>query len=67
MDSTKMETVLKRNAQKKPTEVQSFLELAGYYRQFIKNFSTTARPLTELTKKHGKLIWDSKCEEGFQE
>ena len=27
-------------------DVQSFLGFAGYYRKFIKNFSTIARPLT---------------------
>ena len=67
MDSTKMEAVLKGNAQKKPIEIQSFLELTVYYRQFIKNFSKTAKPLTELTQKQGKFIWDCKCEDGFQE
>ena len=30
-------------------DVQSFLGLAGYYRKFIKNFFTIARPLTKLT------------------
>ena len=50
---------------KKP--IRSFLGLAEYYRRFIKDFFKTARPLTKLTKKHVKFIWDSKCEEGFQE
>ena len=31
-------------------DVQSFLELAGYYRKFIKNFSSIARLLTRLTQ-----------------
>ena len=52
---------------RKSYEFWSFLGLGGYYRRFIKNFSKTKKPLTELTKKHGKFIWDSKCEEGFQE
>ena len=32
-------------------DIQSFLELANYYRKFIKGFSQLAAPLTELTKK----------------
>ena len=41
--------------------------LAGYYRRFLKNFSKIAEPLTNLTKKQGKYIWDAKCEDDFQE
>ncbi|KAM1131789.1 hypothetical protein ACFX19_046972 [Malus domestica] len=33
------------------TEVRSFLGLAGYYRRFVKYFSTIALPLTRLTRK----------------
>ncbi|GKF09744.1 putative reverse transcriptase domain-containing protein [Tanacetum coccineum] len=32
-----------------PTKVRQFLELAGYYRRFIKGFSLISKPLTKLT------------------
>jgi hypothetical protein len=32
-------------------EVQSFLGFANFYRQFIKDYSKVAAPLTNLTKK----------------
>lgn len=32
-------------------QVRAFLGLAGYYRCFIPNFSSTAVPLSDLTRK----------------
>ena len=48
-------------------EVRSFLGLSGYYRRFVKGFSSLAAPLTNLTKKDVKFIWDEVCEKSFQE
>ncbi|XP_022019387.1 uncharacterized mitochondrial protein AtMg00860-like [Helianthus annuus] len=48
------------------TEVRSFLGLAGYYRQFISNFSKIAVPLTSLTQKNKTFEWGLKQEEAFQ-
>lgn len=38
-------------------EVQRFLGLANYYRKFVKNYSTIAAPLTDLTGKHSTWQW----------
>lgn len=48
---TKIEAVKKRPVLKTPTDIWSFLGLAGYYQRFIKNFSRTAGTLTKLTRK----------------
>jgi hypothetical protein len=39
--------------------------LAGYYRQFIPDFSRIAKPMTELLKKGVKFVWSEACEKVF--
>ena len=46
-------------------EVQQFLGLANYYRRFIQNFATKARPLHHLTEKSVHFEWTSECQEAF--
>src|SRR5262249_24515067 len=67
VDPVKVQAVMEWNAPKTPTEVRSFLGLAGYYRRFIKDFSSLASPLTKLTKKDSKFVWSEDCERSFQE
>jgi len=50
---------------KKVKDVQSFIELAGYYRKFIKNFSEIAKPLTIFTKKNTKFEWTTEQQKAF--
>ena len=55
---------------KKPTSVkgiQQFVGLCNYYRQFIRNFSERAAPLTRLTRKGIPFVWDEKCQFAFQD
>jgi hypothetical protein len=47
------------------TEVKSFLGMAGYYRKFIKKFSTIAEPITELTKLGVEFHWSDECQKAF--
>ncbi|KAI3670568.1 hypothetical protein L1987_87906 [Smallanthus sonchifolius] len=60
-------TVREWNIPKKPTEIRSFLGLAGYYQRFIQDFSKIASPLTKLTRKEVKYEWGSNQEEAFKE
>ena len=46
--------------------MRHFVGLAGYYRRFIKGFSTIAAPLTDLTKKNACLEWSEACEHAFE-
>ncbi|KAD4385909.1 hypothetical protein E3N88_26078 [Mikania micrantha] len=51
VDPSKIQAVAKWSQPKTPTEIRSFLGLAGYYRRFIQDFSKIASSLTKLTKK----------------
>jgi hypothetical protein len=48
------------------SEIRSFLGLAGYYRCFVPNFSSIAKPLTRLLEKDVLFIWSSDCEVSYQ-
>ncbi|KAD2392865.1 hypothetical protein E3N88_39842 [Mikania micrantha] len=65
VDPAKVETVMKWSPPKSPTEVRSFLGLAGYYQRFIQDFSRIATPLTKLSKKEVKYEWGPNQEQAF--
>eukprot|EP00256_Glycine_max_P069192 XP_025983787.1 uncharacterized protein LOC106798192 [Glycine max] len=56
VDPVKVESVMEWQQPTTPTEVRSFLGLAGYYRKFIEGFSKLALPLTKLTRKSEKFV-----------
>ncbi|GKE81812.1 putative reverse transcriptase domain-containing protein, partial [Tanacetum coccineum] len=66
VDPSKIEAVKSWKAPTTPSEVRSFLGLAGYYRCFIENFSKIAKTLTSLTQKNQKYEWGEKQEKVFQ-
>ena len=48
------------------TQVRSFLGLCSYYRRFIKNFATIAKPLHELTTPKTTFTWSDSCQSSFE-
>ena len=66
IETNKIKTVKEWKTLTKIKEVESFLEFANFYRQFIKNFSHMARPLNKLKgKKEWK--WGEKQQKAFEE
>ena len=51
---------------KTPKEVRGFLGLCGTVRIWIKDFSTYAKPLSELYHMGKEFVWDARRQEAFQ-
>ncbi|KAH0661672.1 hypothetical protein KY284_026603 [Solanum tuberosum] len=67
VDNQKIEAMKNWPKPTTPTEIRSFLGLAGYYRRFVEKFSYIASPLTKLMYKETKFQWSDACERSFQE
>ncbi|XP_075103124.1 uncharacterized protein LOC142177942 [Nicotiana tabacum] len=67
VDGQKTEAIQNWPRPTTPTEVRSFLGLAGYYRRFVENFSSIAAPMKKLTHKAVKFQWSDACEMSFHE
>lgn len=52
-------------------EVRQFIGLGSHYRRFIRDFSSIAAPLTDLTKgtgaKRRSIVWTPDCQRAFEE
>ena len=74
-DPVKIEAVVNWPVPTTVCDVRSFLGFVGYYRRFIKGFSSIARPLHDLTKglesqskkvsKRTKVAWGEKEQDAF--
>nr|GEZ13842.1 putative reverse transcriptase domain-containing protein [Tanacetum cinerariifolium] len=66
VDPSKIEAVKNWKSPKTPTEIRSFLGLAGYYRRFVVSFLKIVKPLALLTQKNKKFKWGDEQENAFQ-
>jgi hypothetical protein len=67
VDPGKVKDVLNWMPPTTALEIQSFLELVGYYHRFIKDFSKIAKPMTKLLEKNKAFEWTTKCQASFEE
>lgn len=49
-----------------PTQIKSFLGLAGYYLYFVKSFSSIVSPLHALSRTNTSFNWNTDYNSSFQ-
>jgi hypothetical protein len=57
----KVKDVLEWEPPQNVSDIRSFLDLAGYYCRFIKDFSKIAKPMTRLIEKGKEFKWSEEC------
>jgi hypothetical protein len=67
VDPSKVRDVLNWMPPTNVSEIRRFLGLAGYYRQFIMDFSKIAKPMMKLLKKNKAFEWTAECQASFEE
>ena len=66
-DPSKTDKVAKWPVPNSAKDVKRFLGFASYYRRFIRNFATIAKPLHRLTERTAEFRWTAQCQDAFEE
>jgi hypothetical protein len=67
VDEEKIKVVHDWMPRQNVSQVRSFLGLDGFYQWFVKDFSTVATPINELTKKEVPFKWGEAQQKAFEE
>jgi hypothetical protein len=65
VDKAKIDTIKSWLIPATLTQLHSFLGLLGFYRRFVRDFSTIASPLSDLMKKSVLFRWDAAQDQTF--
>nr|GFC03958.1 reverse transcriptase domain-containing protein [Tanacetum cinerariifolium] len=66
VDKAKIKVILKLPHPTTVKAIRSFLEHAGFYRRFIKDFLKISRPMTHLIEKNSPFIFSNECIQAFR-
>ena len=66
-DKAKTQKILEIKVPQTKKQVRQVLGLLGYYRSFVKDFSTIAQPLSDITRKSSanKINWSNECQQSL--
>lgn len=64
-DPGKISAISERESPRNLKQVLSFLQTCSWFRRFVPNFASVARPLTDLTRKNVFWKWGSAQQEAF--
>uniref|UniRef100_A0A3B3HM41 Gypsy retrotransposon integrase-like protein 1 n=1 Tax=Oryzias latipes TaxID=8090 RepID=A0A3B3HM41_ORYLA len=64
-DPSKIEAVAKWEIPETHKKLQQFLGFANFYRRFIRNYSSIASPLTQLTSVNKPYVWSPAADKAF--
>ena len=67
VNKAKIELISKLPSPTNVKTVRQFLEHAGFFRRFIKDFSKIVKPLYKLLEKNTKFAWDEDYQRSFEE
>jgi len=67
MEENKVAGVLKWPMLQCVRDMRKFLELANYYRCFVKDFAKVALPMNKLTRKDEKWKWEEEQQKAFDQ
>jgi hypothetical protein len=65
MDPVKLKAIKDWPRPKTVKDIQKFLGFCNFYRRFVKDYSSKARPLFDLTQKNRPWNWTPPCEHAF--
>ncbi|KAK9887659.1 hypothetical protein WA026_023780 [Henosepilachna vigintioctopunctata] len=69
-DPDKVESILNYPTPTNTTQIRRLIGLVGYYRRFLKNFSTLCSPISDLLKGRKKgqsIVWTKEADDAFRE
>ena len=67
MEKEKVQRIINWSVPRSVKDMQKFLGLAKYYIQFVKEFTSVAKPLHEITRKDVKWSWEERQWKVFEE
>ena len=65
VDKSKVELISSLSSPTSVKDIRSFLGHAGFYKRFIRDFSSIAQTLTSLLSKDTPFVWSEECDKAF--